>query len=198
MWMLSLEWLCMAVLVFWVVGAAKRLRRLRAQAKQAFVEVDEHLLQLVQLLRSRAQDVPAECDLQGDLPCNVPVQHARHALLPCAELLHTALLQARQHPLLPEAVAALEGAWQSAQVAWQAYMQLYGETATQPPVQAWGEQWTQLNTLHYRSTERFNTAVQDYNQAIAQFPACAVARCGGLRAGRIFQKDAAWQMQPTA
>ncbi len=29
MWILSLEWLVLAVLVFWVIGAFKRLKRLR-------------------------------------------------------------------------------------------------------------------------------------------------------------------------
>lgn len=193
MWILSLEWLMLAVLVFWVIGAFKRLKRLRAGSKQAFVAVEAQFMQAVDLLRhcARVQELKERV-------ASVSVQHAHHALIPSADLLEAALQQAKPHPLRPEVIAALDSAWQGAQVAWQAYVQLASGQAEGPDdhVQEQSLRWSQLMTLQTHSTAQFNAAVQDYNRAIAQFPACVVARLSGLKAGRTFQKDAALLMQP--
>lgn len=195
MWLLSLEWLLLAVSVFWALGAFKRLKRLRLQGGQAFAVVDGQFLQVIELLRSCAR-----IQTLKEKVASVYVQQAHHALLPSADLLETALQQARQHPLKPESIAALDSAWQGAQVAWQAYTQLGQDLSPvhAEHIQEWSQRWQQLQTLQSHSTAQFNTAVQAYNAAIAQFPACAVARLGGHQAGRTFQKDAALQMQPNA
>lgn len=193
MWILSLEWLLLALFVFWVMGAFKRLKRLRAASKKAFVSVDVQFTQVVELLRNcaRVQSLKEKVASISD-------QHAHHALLPCADLLESALTQARQHPLQPEAIAALDGAWQGAQVAWQAYVQLSCGQADvlDAHVQEWSQRWTHWCTLQRHSTALFNTTVEDYNRAIDVFPACLIARISGLKAGRIFQKDAALLMLP--
>lgn len=188
MWLLSLEWLLLAVTVFWALGAFKRLRRLRVQAEQAFTSVDGQFLQVVELLRSCAR-----MQALKEKVATVYVQQAHHALLPSADLMESALQQARQHPLRPESIAALSGAWQGVQVAWQAYAQLCSDLSPvhEEHIQEWSQRWQQLQTLQSHNTSQFNTAVQAYNDAIAQFPACAMARIGGHKAGRIFQKDAA-------
>lgn len=190
MWILSLEWLALAGLVFWVIGAFKRLKRLRAGSKQAFAAVEAQFMQAVDLLRNcaRVQELKERVS-------SVSQQHAHHALLPSADLLEAALQQAKSHPLRPEVIAALDSAWQGAQVAWQAYVQqACGQDDAH--VQAQSQRWLQLMALQTHSTAQFNAAVQDYNRAIAQFPACVVARLSGLKAGRTFQKDAALLMQP--
>lgn len=195
MWILSLEWLLLALLVFWMVGAFKRLKRLRLQGKQAFAEVDVQFTELIEVLRNCAR-------LQAlkERVSSVYVQHAQHALLPSADLLERALKQARQHPLRPETIAALDGAWQGAQVAWQAYVQLCdGQSGVLAEhVQEWSQRWLQLQTLQSHGTAQFNAAILDYNRAIAQFPACVIARLGGHKAGRTFHKDAALLMQPVS
>lgn len=195
MWILSLEWLLLAVLVFWVIGALKRLKRLRQESKQAFVAVDAQLTQSIDWLRSCARLQTLKERVDG-----VPVAHAQHALLPSADLLENALRQAKQHPLQAETIAALDSTWQGAQVAWLAYMQLSAAQvgADDAQHQEWASRWQQLTTLHGHSTDRFNMAVTDYNRAIAQFPACAIARLSGLKSARTFQKDAALLMQSPA
>ena len=193
MWILSLEWLMLAGLVFWVIGAFKRLKRLRTGSKQAFASVETQFMQVVDLLRNcaRVQELKERVS-------SVSQQHAHHALLPSADLLEAALQQAKSHPLRPEVIAALDSAWQGAQAAWQAYVQLASgqDDAQDAHVQAQSQRWLQLMALQTHSTAQFNGAVQDYNRAIAQFPACVVARLSGLKAGRTFQKDAALLMQP--
>lgn len=195
MWILSLEWLALALLVFWVIGAFKRLKRLRAGSKQAFAAVETQFTQVIELLRNSAR-----VQTLKERVSNFSLQHAHLALLPSADLLEAALKQAQQHPLRPEAITALDTSWQGAQVAWLAYVELASAQAEgqDAHVQEQAERWQQLMTLQSHSTAQFNAAVQDYNRAIAQFPASMVARLGGLKAGRIFQKDAALLMQPSA
>ena len=195
MWILSLEWLLFAMLVFWVTGAVKRLKRLRGAAKQAFQPVGEQLVQLIDLLRSCARIQALKDKVSGGV-----VPGAHHALLPSADLLEKALAQAQQQPLRAETMAALEAAWQGAQVTWQAYAQMALGSVADPDaqVQEWVQRWQHLATLHQHNAAQFNSAVNMYNRAIRQFPACVVAKLGGLKAGRTFQKDAALQMQPSA
>lgn len=195
MWILSLEWLLLAVLVFWVTGVVKRLKRLRASAKQAFVPVGGQLVQSIELLRNCARVQDLKDKVSGGV---VPQTH--HALAPSADLLERALEQAQHQPLKSEAIAALDAAWQGAQVAWQAYAQM-SECALSAPdeqVQEWAQRWQQLVALHQHTATQFNAAVQTYNRGITQFPACVVARISGLKAGRTFEKDAALKMQPSA
>ena len=195
MWILSLQWLLLAVLVFWSLGAFKRLKRLRNHCKNAFAVVDVQFVEVIALLRSCAR-----LQTLKEQVATVYVEHAQHALLPSADLLENALLQAKSNPLRPETIAALDSAWQGAQVAWQAYVKLCaGQSEVHDEhIQAWLQCWQQLQTLQTHSTAQFNAAVQDYNLAIAQFPACAIARISGHRSGRTFQKDAALLMQPAA
>ena len=195
MWILSLEWLFLAVLVFWVMGAFKRLKRLRQDSKQAFAAVDTQFMQAIDWLRHCAHLQTLKEKVEG-----IPIAHAQHALLPSADLLEAALLQAKQHPLRSEVIAALDSTWQGAQVAWLSYVQLSsGQTGiNEAQLQEWAQHWQQLTTLHRHSITQFNGAVHDYNSAIAQFPACAIARLSGLKPGRTFQKDAALLMQPSA
>ena len=195
MWMLSLEWLFLAVLVFWVAGALKRLKRLRQESKQAFAAVDAQCVQAIEWLRHCARR-----QMLKDKVAGAPVEDFSHALLPSADVLQEVLLQARQHPLQPASMAALESTWRGAQVAWQGYIQLSSGASgvTDDQLQEWSLHWQQLTTLLHHSTDQFNVAVHDYNSAIAQFPACVIARLSGLKPARTFQKDAALQMQPTA
>lgn len=196
MWILSLEWLLLVLLVFWVTGAWKRMKRMRAACKTAFVAVEVQFVQVLELLRSSATASLPET-AQG----RISLAHAQHALLPCSHLLETALLQAKQNPLRPETIAALDSAWQGVQVAWHAYVQLCASHSSATPSETlpeWEQRWLQLMTLQSHSTEQFNRAVHDYNRAIAQFPACAIARLSGLKPARTFQKDAALLMQSPA
>ena len=195
MCILSLEWLLLALLVFWITGAWKRMKRMRAACKTAFVAVEVQFVQLLDLLRSCANAQLPEQEVQQSC-----LQHVRQALLPSANLLEAALHQAKLQPLRPETIAALDSAWQGVQVAWQAYVQLHGAQAQvqSDEQQEWELRWTQLITLQSHSTEQFNTAIHAYNEAIAQFPACVIARLSGLKPGRTFQKDAALLMQPPA
>ena len=195
MWILALEWLLLAFCVLWGIGAAKRLKRLRAQCKSAFATVEAQCAQVLDLQRSCARLQALKEQVTA-----VYVQHAQEVLLPSADVLQAALQQVRQHPLRPASIAALDHAWHGVQQAWQAYAQrCAAETAVHAEhAHDWSQRWLQLQALQTHSAAQFNAAVADYNRAIAQFPACVIARLGGHRATPTFQKDAAHWMQPTA
>lgn len=195
MWMLSLEWLLVAVLVFWVVGAFKRLKRLRQESKQAFAIVDAQCLQTIDWLRHCARLQALQAKVAG-----APMELAPNAWLSSADALESALQAARLQPLKHTTIAALESAWQAAQVAWLADVACSQRQAGigDEQLQEWSLRWQQLTTLHNHSTDQFNAVANDYNRAIAQFPACAVARLSGLQPARTFQKDAASLMQSSA
>ena len=75
MWILSLEWLSLAITVFWVAGAWKRLQRLRTTCKSAFAALDAQFVLALEWLRTCARAEAGE-------GAEALAQHARHALLP--------------------------------------------------------------------------------------------------------------------
>ena len=196
MWILSLEWLVLAVAVFWATGAFKRLKRLRAAARDAFGVLDVQFVQALQVLRDSADgSAPA------DATAAAMARRARTALLASANLLQAALAKARLQPLNAELLASLDSAWQSLQVAWQSHVQQ--DVGNQEVADVFSpdsevQRWVALMVVHQHHTEQFNAAVADYNRAIGQFPACLLARVAGLKPGRLFQKDAALYTPHTA
>lgn len=194
MWMLSLEWLLLAVLVFWVMGAGKRLKRLRQANKLAWAAVDAQCMHSLDWLRAGIRLQTLKDKVTGGA-----VAHAPQAVLAQADALEAVVVHARTQALRPQTTVALQSAWHDVQAAWQAYTQeLADDPAYAEQLQEWAARWQPLLALHDHSTAQFNAAVNDYNRAIAQFPACALARISGLRSARAFEKDAALQMQSLA
>lgn len=192
MWSLSLEWLLLAVLVFWAVGAYTRLKRLRAACATAFQALDLHFQQILALLSEFESQPPAA---EGEM------LHARHALQPTAALLQSALLGARAKPLQADGVAGLDAAWQALQVGWTAYEAVVAQAAAAAAADStaqapaglgpWSQRWQQLHTLQAHAAQQFNQAVLAYNAAIAQFPACLLAWIFAFQRARGLQSPAA-------
>src|SRR2546427_9325972 len=74
MWSLSLEWMLLALLVFWAVGAYNRLARLRSGCVQQFGVLDAHLGQWHAML----QAFEAQPKAEGQSPALVHAQAALH------------------------------------------------------------------------------------------------------------------------
>ena len=187
-WALGWWLLALFVLLCWCVGGYRRFKRLRTQIRAAFEPVDAQLQQALHWLHGlsdQAQVPPA-------------AQAAFQALQPTADLLSSALAQVRANPLHAEALAQLDGIWQSLQAAWQAYVQTAERAATAlqscaaeegthtlwltQTVAAWQEQHSVL--LH--RLQAFNQAVQAYNQALALAPGSWWAKVLGLHPARGF------------
>src|SRR5256885_2521151 len=87
MWSLSLEWMLLALLVFWAVGAYNRLARLRSGCVQQFGVLDAHLGQWHAML----QAFEAQPKAEGQSPALVHAQAALHQTARSEE--HTSELQ---------------------------------------------------------------------------------------------------------
>ena len=96
MWSISLDWIVLAVLVFWAVGAYNRVMRLRSACVQAFGALDAHLAQLLALLATYEA-----AQSSAGAPPAVQRDALQAAAAQCAE----ALAGARAHPLRTAAVA---------------------------------------------------------------------------------------------
>lgn len=180
MWSLSLEWLLLALLCFWAVGAYGRLARLRS----ACVEQ----LGILDLEWIRWQAMLAQCAASpwpGEQPA--ALQHAQAALQQTSVQLAAALAQARHQPLRDTPMAALEHAHAALEVAWNAMVKIADETgdeAQQQWLQQWLAQWSEHQGRHRLQAQHFNAAVQRLNAAIAQIPARFLAWLFGFRSVR--------------
>ncbi|ROQ89771.1 LemA protein [Delftia acidovorans] len=188
MWSLSLEWMLLALLVFWAVGAYNRLARLRSGCVQQFGALDAHLGQWHAML----QAFEAQPKAEGQSPALV---HAQAALHQTAAQLQAALVDARGRPLRETALASLEHACSALDVAWQAMTKVAVDTgaagtgaappdAPSPdpdPLQPWQQRWTEHQVRNRLGLQQFNAAAERYNAAIAQYPARLLAWLLGFR-----------------
>lgn len=176
MWFISFEWLLCLVLVFWCVGAYRRLVRLRTACCSRFSELDTAFRQVLGGL--------SPVDAQHRAEAVSPAHQALHAT---AQLLDQALAAVRRQPLEADRLAALDAAWQALQVAWIAHVQVVAEHA-EPSAGRWladaHARWQQQLTLQAHAAASFNRAVAAYNHGIAQFPAVLMARLLGMAPGR--------------
>lgn len=177
MWSVSLDWIVLAVLVFWAMGAYNRIMRLRTACLQAFGALDSYLQQAQGLLSewNAAQTVAEEP--------TAPQRLADAAWQQSLAAMGAALAAARARPLHAPTVQRFERAHEVQFVAWQALKNLPGA----PDDPAWRLRWQQQQAQTGLAADQFNTAVAQYNAAIAQFPARVLAWFFGFRAARSLQ-----------
>jgi LemA protein len=170
-----------ATLLFWSLGAYNRLVRLRSKINQRFVVVDEQLKRRHDLLLRWAQAM--EPWLEHD-------PKTLETLRGCCEQLQAAADQVRLRPSAARRVAALRvaedglAAARSRAVAeMPAQVDRILPTATALGADADGglampvllEELTAAGGLLTLARQQFNEAVQDYNDAIEQFPTWILA-----------------------
>ncbi|MBK0391590.1 LemA family protein [Ramlibacter algicola] len=174
---ISVTWIVAAVLVFWAVGAYNRLVRLRGEANTSFAELDAQLQRQAELVEAVVGEEPesifdgAQASFWGGL------QGA-------AGQLRATLALARQRPLDPDRIEALGAAQSVLAVAWERAERddahdLAGPRLPDTLVSRRG----QITLQCIAAAERFGRAVEQYNAAIAQFPAALLAWLFGFRAG---------------
>lgn len=188
MWSLSLEWMLLALAVFWVVGAYNRLARLRSHCVQQFGALDACLDQWHAMLQEFEAQLPG-ADAQQ------PVQaQALAALHQAVQALHAALADARSRPLREAALSALEHACGALDAAWQE--QVLGAGSGDPadaagPLQPWQQRWTEQQMRNRLGLQQFNAAAERHNAAIGQYPAHLLSRLLGWQPVRSLQFEPA-------
>lgn len=186
MWLLTLEWLVLALLVCWSVGAYRRVQRLRAECVQAFAElaVALHSWRAWWALQVQVRPQAASAAWQ-----RWPA--ALDALQPASQ-------RAVREMWREGSTAALEMAWREALHAWQADMADAQSCDSDP--RAWQHlhsQWREHDMTQRKAALQFQAAAQRYNQAIAQWPAVLLARVRGWTPLRPFLHDAVPLAQPS-
>ena len=159
----------LALLLFWAVGAYNRLVRLRSAVIRAFGGLDALLLQRLALLGQ----------LHGSAAQGPSVaEDAHEGLMAAAAQFGAALAVARAQPLDADAGAALAAGGEVLEDAWRA---LQGAGGDSHAVAQTREQHAQLQAQVLVAQQRHAKAVQQYNQAIAQFPANMLAWAFGFK-----------------
>ncbi len=171
----SLGWIALAVVLFWAVGAHNRLVRLRSAVAQAFGALDAHLVQQLALVG----DYEA-----AQASAGAPAAPQREALQTAAAQCAAALAGARAHPLRATAVAALPGALQLLDAAWDDVTQQLPTLAVPAGTQAWALRWQQQAQHSTAARAQFAAAVAQHNAAVGQFPAQLLAWLMGFKAAQ--------------
>lgn len=173
-------WIISAVLLFWAVGAYKRLVRLRSQAVAAFVPLDAqfaHYTALVQhcFASGHGDDGPA----------------ARAGLVGAALQLESSMKMARAQPLDVPVMRALETAHEALCASWARVRNEPPDLAGAPLPEALQLQWEHIARDALDARAEFNRRVRDYNAAIRQFPAGLLAGLFGFRPAHEIRDKAA-------
>jgi LemA protein len=175
-----LPWVASAVTVFWALGAYNRLVRLRSDASGAFAALESELQKQVKLVYDCVppEDEWAPSQFTGGSAFWGGLQGA-------ASQLAASLASARARPLDPERIAALGAAQEVLSMAWDRAERDDAHDLAGPrlPEDFSGER-AQLVRMTQAATEKFNHAVVQYNDAIAQFPAVMLAWLFGFQPAR--------------
>lgn len=167
--------LLLALLLFWAVGAYNRLMRLRAEAALAWAALDARWQQQIGLAQA---SVPPHAGIDhgiADEPW-AALRAAIHGLSLALGALRTRSVDAQHMAAAAQARDTLVLAWMQVQ---QGARDLAGDLLPESVVQQW-----QLGLAECEHLDRqFNAAVQQYNQAIAEFPALILARAFGFQPG---------------
>ena len=165
------------MLLFWGVGAYNRLVRLRGEANAAFGELEAQLQRQVELVDALVGDEP-ESIFEG------AQSSFWGGLQGAASQLRASLASARHRPLDPERIAALGSAQRVLAVAWdRAERDDAHDLAGARLPETLTAQRSQLTSLCIAAAGRFSRAVEQYNDAIAQFPAVLLALLFGFKPG---------------
>lgn len=179
-------WAVLAVTLFWSVGAYNRLMRLRAHAVAAFAALDGRLAHYLALVDECLKEASGLALAQAvAAPRAGDPSTVWMGLQGAGTQFEASLKVARRQPLDAAAMAALQTAHATLQVAW---MRVQDECrdyrnllhpSTRPG-------WTENALLVNEGTAEFNRHVLAYNAAVTQFPALVLASLFGIRpAGRL-------------
>ena len=173
-------WIAAGVLLFWTVGAYNRLVRLRGEANAAFGALEAELGRQVQLVEQLMAGEEPPASIFGG------TEHSFWGgLQGAASQLGASLAQARHRPLDPERIDALAAAQSVLAVAWERAERDDAHDLAGPRLPETLTATRAQITLHcIAAADRFSRAVEQYNAAIAQFPAVLLAWLFGFRPGR--------------
>ena len=176
-------WIGAAVLLFWSVGAYNRLVRLRSEAKASFAALDAEWTLQVALVQATLPTDEARAASKFD-----GANAFWGGLQGAADQVAASLAVARNRPLEPERIAALQAAQDVLAMAWERAERddAHDLAGSRLPESVTATR-TQLAAQARVAGDQFNLAVVRYNDAIRQFPAVLLAWLFSFKPGRGFQ-----------
>ncbi len=171
-------WSLAAIGLFWSVGAYNRLVRLRSCALQSFAALAVPMQRAVEIVQSCQPD-----------PTTVDSTPTWARLLGAQVQFSASLAVARTRPLDAAAIHALAAADTVLQMAWLEASSENGDVVCTTLAESTRIQWIEARQLIRPATRAFAEVIQNYNSAIAQFPALLLARLFGFRKATSLPND---------
>ena len=178
-------WLIVAVVVFWAVGAYRRLTGLRAQVNRQFAVLEELLLRYQALVQEATTGaVTSPGSWQSSIAPELAASHWTR-LQVAANLSAMAIAHMQEHPLESSSVVALAATHRDLEAAWASLIHPDVYYVSVP--ESLTQRWSELGISLQPDLQRFNQTVLAYNEAIALFPASWMARALKYKPGRILE-----------
>ena len=174
----------MAVMLFWGMGAYKRLLRLRSQCKSKLVALVSLVSQFVTIVKTNYQLVsvsrlPSETGDGEDCASLAWTSFAK-----ALEQFKTSLSAAQLLPLNEKTMQGLGLSLDAMGVCWHQLRDLPPDLAGAALPGILQRQWDELDLQVEVARAEFNQQVLEYNEAMNQFPALLLARVLGLKAAQ--------------
>ena len=174
-------WIIIALLLFWSMGAYNRLVRLRFQGIAAFSALEGLLNQYVLMVSANFPQTidpmtPLDEGQSGD-----EFFLAWAGLAAAAEQFTASLKMAHAKPLNGPTMLALKTALETMCLCWARLRDLQPDLAGSPLPGALLSQWEHVALQAEIARTEFNRQVENYNEAIHQFPALLLAWIFGFK-----------------
>lgn len=177
-------WVFIALLLFWSMGAYNRLVRLRFQGIAAFAALESLLNQYVLMVKANFPDalvfIAPRDERQGD----DAFLDAWTGLTAAADQFTASLKMAHAKPLNGPTMLALRTALDTLCLCWARLRDLPPDLAGAPLPSALQSQWEHVALQAEMASTEFNRQVENYNEAIHQFPALLLAWVFGFKSAQ--------------
>jgi LemA protein len=174
-------WMALGVLLFWAMGAYNRLMRCRSQGIAAFAVLEDLFNQYLLLIRTNTPATAGASAPDAAGQGNDAWLAAWGALAAAADQFNASLKVARSRPLNGPGMSALRTAFDILFASWARLRDLDLDRAVPALGPILQSQWEHIFVKAEVARTHFNSAVTNYNEAIAQFPALLLAWLFGFR-----------------
>jgi len=167
-------WVGLAITIFWCLGAHNRLMRLCVQVTQRFLALETLLLQYPELVHEAVTlAATAPAGWRQAVGFDLGTEHW-NLLQDASNQAAMSLARMNEHPLNVNSGKEVVQAVNRLALAWQELV--HPDVFFLSVPEDLRQRWHELGVVIQPELQRFNHAVENYNLAIAQFPALFLAR----------------------
>lgn len=178
-----LLWLFIALMVFWAMGAYNRLVRLRFQGIAAFAALEILLSQYVLMVKKNFPPADAFIDPHAESKDDAFLS-AWTGLAAAADQFSVSLKMAHAKPLNGSTMLALRTALETLCLCWCRLRDLPPDLTSSSLSNTLQSQWEHVALQSEMASTEFNRQVENYNEAIHQFPALLLAWIFGFKSAQ--------------